>query len=71
MKTTSPALWSILLLALLVLGGCASLPDNAPRTESMHFTDTGDTEVVNQNLSHIGAEECGKCWSQVDVFDTQ
>ena len=30
-------------LALLALGGCASLPDNSDRTESAHFTDTDNT----------------------------
>ena len=34
-----------LLLALLALGGCASLPDNTRRSETLHYTDTGDTAL--------------------------
>ena len=36
---------SVLVLGLLVLGGCASLPDNSNRTESLHYTDTDDTPL--------------------------
>ena len=35
----------ILLLALLALGGCAALPDNTQRTETLHYTDTDDTRL--------------------------
>jgi putative cardiolipin synthase len=53
MHTLSPFLRSILLLGILALGGCASLPDNTQRSESLHFTDTDDTrlgEVVEKRM---------------------
>jgi putative cardiolipin synthase len=36
---------ALVLLGLLALGGCASLPDNSDRTESLHYTDTDDTPL--------------------------
>lgn len=45
MLKVNPVLRSIALLGLLALGGCASLPDNTQRTESLHVTDTGDTRM--------------------------
>jgi len=53
MIVASPVLRSIALLCLLVLGGCASLPDNSNRTESLHYTDTDDTpfgKLVEERL---------------------
>ena len=45
MYEANSLLRSVLVLGLLVLGGCASLPDNSNRTESLHYTDTGDTPL--------------------------
>ena len=45
MLEVNPVLRSIALLCLLALGGCASLPDNTQRTESLHYTDTDDTRM--------------------------
>jgi len=45
MFKANPVLRPIALLCLLALGGCASLPDNTQRTESLHYTDTGDTRM--------------------------
>ena len=45
MLEVNSILRSIALLSLLALGGCASLPDNTQRTESLHVTDTGDTRM--------------------------
>jgi putative cardiolipin synthase len=45
MRKANPVLRSITLLCLLALGGCASLPDNTQRSESLHYTDTGDTAL--------------------------
>ncbi len=36
---------TFILLVLLALGGCASLPDNSQRTESRYYTDTNDTPL--------------------------
>jgi len=33
------------LLGLFALAGCAKLPENSNRTESLHYTDTGDTPL--------------------------
>ena len=45
MLDASALLRSVMLLGLLALGGCASLPDNSDRTESLHYTDTSDTPL--------------------------
>ena len=45
MLKVNSVLRSIALLCLLALGGCASLPDNSNRTESLHYTDTDDTRL--------------------------
>ena len=36
---------ALLLLAILITGGCASLPDNADRTSSLAITETGRTRL--------------------------
>jgi putative cardiolipin synthase len=45
MFVANPVLRSLALLGLLALGGCASLPDNTGRSESLHYTDTNDTRL--------------------------
>ena len=45
MIVASPVLRSIALLCLLALAGCASLPDNSNRTETLHYTGTDDTPL--------------------------
>ena len=45
MLETNPFIRTFVLLGLLALGGCASLPDNSNRTESLHYTDTDDTRL--------------------------
>ena len=53
MFVANPLFRSFVLLGLLALGGCASLPDNSDRTESLHYTDTDDThlgKLVEQRL---------------------
>lgn len=35
----------------------------------LHRADTGDTEVLNKNLCHIGAEESGQSGTEVDILD--
>jgi putative cardiolipin synthase len=53
---------SVMLLGLLALGGCASLPDNSNRTESLHYSDTDDTplgQLVEQTLPAQAEGESG------------
>lgn len=45
MFTSTPFFRALVLLGLLALGGCASLPDNSDRTESLHYSDTDDTPL--------------------------
>jgi len=45
MFATNPFSRALVLLGLLALGGCASLPDNSDRTQSLHYTDTDDTPL--------------------------
>ena len=45
MLPANSVLRPILLLGLLALGGCASLPDNTQRSESLHYTDTDETTL--------------------------
>ena len=45
MLPANSVLRPILLLVLLALGGCASLPDNTRRSETLHYTDTDDTRL--------------------------
>jgi putative cardiolipin synthase len=50
MHLVNPFLKFFLLLGLLALGGCASLPDNTRRSETLHYTDTSDT-VLGQSFA--------------------
>ena len=62
MLQVNPVLRSIALLGLLALGGCASLPDNTQRTESLHVTDTGDTrmgQLVEKRMPEHAEGESG------------
>ncbi len=45
MHSVNPVPRYFLFLILLALGGCASLPDNSRRTESLHYTDTDGTRL--------------------------
>jgi putative cardiolipin synthase len=45
MLPANSVLRPILLLVLLALGGCASLPDNTQRSGSLHYTDTDETTL--------------------------
>ena len=53
---------SIMLLGLLALGGCASLPDNSVRTASQHYLDTANTtlgKLVEERAPAHAAGESG------------
>jgi putative cardiolipin synthase len=62
MLEANSLLRSVLVLGLLALGGCASLPDNSNRTESQHYTDTDDTplgKLVEKRLPVHAAGQSG------------
>jgi putative cardiolipin synthase len=52
----------LVMMGLIALGGCASLPDNSNRTASWHYTDTDNTtlgELVEQRRPAHAAGESG------------
>ena len=60
MLKVNSVLRSIALLCLLALGGCASLPDNSNRTESLHYTDTDDTRLGKVAEERLPAQAEGQ-----------
>lgn len=67
----SRPLTAVLLLVLL-LGGCASLPDNSKRTASYAYTDTGDTllarGLAEYRLQHTGKDGFWLLANGLDAF---
>jgi putative cardiolipin synthase len=61
MRESTPVLTPVIVLCLL-LGGCASLPDNSNRTASRHYTDTDNTtlgELVEERAPAHAAGDSG------------
>ncbi len=60
------------MLAILVMGGCATLPDNVHRSESFAYTDTADTTfgklVSKERTDHPGKSGFNLLGNGLDAF---
>ena len=55
MNSKNPILFLLVILALLLVGGCATLPENFEKPESYAYTDTDSTSLGTARRDEINA----------------